>query len=94
MFFYAALLLALAQFVFFAYLDKSNFLTTMLDQVEQMLIAGQYPKAEVKATVATMRAMRPIDWALYFLSMNILTGFVVSIVIAWITKGKAANKQQ
>ncbi len=88
MFFYAALLLALAQYVFFAYLDKGSFLGTTLDQVEQMLIASRYPEAEVKASVASMRQMRPIDWAVYFLSMNILTGFVVSIVIAWTTRGR------
>ncbi|MBO4825771.1 MAG: DUF4199 domain-containing protein [Prevotella sp.] len=88
MFFYAALLLALAQFVYFAYIDKGNFLMTMLDQIEQMLIAGKYPEAEVKDSISQMRSMRPIDWSLYFLSMNIITGFVVSIAIAWVTRGR------
>ena len=32
--------------------------------------------------------MRPIDWALYFFSTNVITGFVLSIVIALITKRK------
>lgn len=88
MFFYAALLLALAQCVFFVIIDKGHFLSNMLNQVEQMLIASKYPEADVKASLTLMRSMRPVDWALYFFSMNLITGFIVSIVIAWITKRK------
>jgi hypothetical protein len=88
MFFYAALLLALVQYLWFAFVDDGTFLATALDQMRQMLLANKYPEAEVNAAIGEMKAMRPIDWALYFFSTNVITGFVLSIVIALITKRK------
>lgn len=88
MFFYAALLLALVQYLWFAFADDGTFLATALDQMRQMLLANKYPETEVNAAIGEMKTMRPIDWALYFLSTNVITGFVLSIIIALITKRK------
>lgn len=92
MFFYGALLLAVVQYAWFAFIDDGSFLANALDQMKQMLLAGNYPEQEVNAAIGQMKSMRPIDWALYFLSTNIITGFFLSVFIAIITRGKGEKR--
>ena len=94
MFFYAALLLALVQYVWFAFVDDGSFLSTTLEQMKQMLLANKYPEQEVNAAIGQMKNMRPIDWAIYFLSTNVIMGFVLSVVIAFITKRSVKVERQ
>lgn len=92
MFFYAALLLAVVQYAYFAFMDKGAFFSTSLEQARQILIAGNYPEKEINAAIEEYRSMRPIDWALYFMSMNIIIGGIVSIFIAIFTRKKNKKK--
>ena len=92
MFFYASLLLAVVQYIYFAFFDGGAFFNVSLEQARQILSAGQYPESEVKAAIDEYRSMRPIDWALYFMSMNIILGGLASIFIALFTKKKTKNK--
>ena len=94
MFFYASLLLAIVQYVYFAFIDGGAFFATSLEQARQILIANKYPENEINAAIEDYRSMRPIDWALYFMSMNIIIGGAASIFIAAITRKKSKEKKQ
>lgn len=85
MFFYGALLLTLVQYAYFAYIDNGEFFGQSLEQAREIMIAANYPKKEVNDAIAEYQSMRPIDWALYFMTMNIIVGALTSIVIALLT---------
>lgn len=82
MFFYGSILLAVAQYVFFAFIDHGSFIAGTLNQVKDLLIAGNYLESEVSEAMAYYEKMRPIDWSIYFMSVNIMIGVLVSIAIA------------
>ncbi|MBP3757312.1 MAG: DUF4199 domain-containing protein [Prevotella sp.] len=93
MFFYASLLFAIIQYAYFAFIDGGSFFATSLDQARQILLANKYPEKEINAAIEEYRSMRPIDWALYFMSMNIIIGGVASIIIAAITRKKTKENK-
>jgi len=84
LFFYAALLFAFVQWLYFAYLDHGQ----MLNWVEQTAATpdGQQALAaygldkEFDSTMAMLRSLRPIDLALNILSTNLMLGLVVSLL--------------
>jgi hypothetical protein len=98
-FFYAALLFAMAQYVYFAYLDQGYFLQMiqkMLDSPENEQILSQYAtKDAFDQMVSDMRTVRPIDLALSVLQANILIGVVLGLPIAALMRSsvKIPNNQ-
>lgn len=85
-FFYAGLLLAVAQYAYFSFMDH-GFMFDAMDRMLHTPEAGQmlqqYGMAEsVDESISQMRAMRPIDIALNMLTTNILVGMVVALPIA------------
>ena len=84
-FFYGAVLLAVVQFLYFAYMDNgyllSNF-SKMLSTEEGRAMVSQYGMTQmVEEGLAEMASIRPIDYALNILTMNIMIGFVLGIPI-------------
>ena len=84
-FFYGAVLLAVVQFLYFAYMDNgyllSNF-SKMLSTEEGRALVTQYGMTQmVEEGLAEMASIRPIDYALNILTMNIMIGFVLGIPI-------------
>ncbi len=85
-FFYASLLLAIAQYAYFAFLDHGFLMDTIekmlhSPEAEQMLKqAGM--KESIEENLAQLQAMRPIDIALNVLTTNILIGMVLGLPIA------------
>ena len=84
-FFYGAVLLAVVQFLYFAYMDNgyllSNF-SKMLSTEEGRALVTQYGMTQmVEEGLAEMANIRPIDYALNILTMNIMIGFVLGIPI-------------
>ena len=85
-FFYASLLLAIAQYAYFAFLDHGFLMDTIekmlhSPETEQMLKqAGM--KESIEENLAQLQAMRPIDIALNVLTTNILIGMVLGLPIA------------
>lgn len=97
-FFYGAVLLAVVQFVYFAYLDHGYLLSTLskiLDSPEGQHLLQQYGMTQTaNDSLAEMANIRPIDYALNILTMNILIGFVVGVPISLILQRSAVPTRQ
>lgn len=99
-FFYGALIFALAQFIYFAYIDGgtlfSNFHSIISGPEARQLIGSQASLSYIQNNLSTLMSMSPIELALNFLSTNITIGIILSIPIAFITRiigYTAPNKQ-
>lgn len=95
-FFYATLLLAIAQWAYLEFLDNGRLLGNMTRTVNSpefapVLEAYQMTKDEVLAQLTIFSETRPIDFAFTFMWMNILLGLVLSFVIALFTKRTTAR---
>ncbi len=92
-YFYAALLMAAAQFIYFQFIDNGFLLSqyeaiTQTQEFKSMLgLYGVRPE-EMKLAMDNIAALRPIDIALQFLSTNVILGFVISLPIAVMLKSK------
>lgn len=95
-FFYAALLLALAQFIYFQYLDNGHLveqIDTVLNNVEtQTLLAQSGAQQAIDEALTAFRTLRPIDLAINYLSTNIVMGLIMAFPIAACTKKSIVNK--
>ena len=86
-FFYASLLFALAQFIYFSYIDKGFFMSQMAQmfsepataQALQQMGMGQ----AMSQAVADLSQMRPIDLVLNIMTSNLLVGFVIGLPIGF-----------
>ena len=85
MFFYGAVLLAVAQFIYFAYLDNGYLLSTyskIVSSSEGRQLIQQYGMTQaVDDSLAEMASLRPIDFALNILTVNIVVGAVLGVPI-------------
>ena len=84
-FFYGGVLLAVVQFLYFAYVDNGYLLgafTKMLDSEENKQLLQQYGMEKaMDESLAEMASIRPIDYALNMLTVNIMLGFLLGIPI-------------
>lgn len=87
-YFYAALLLALAQYVYFRFIDQGyliNQYITMLQTPEYAATIKSAYGLEAKQVISllqtTTAAMRPIEIAFQFLTLNIILGILLSIPV-------------
>ena len=92
-YFYAALLMAAAQFVYFQFIDHGFMLSqyaeiTGTPEFKTMLSAYGMKPDDMKLAMDNLAALRPIDIALQFLSTNIILGLVVSLPIAAMMKSR------
>ena len=91
-FFYAAVLMAVAQYVYFAYIDQGYLLqsfTKVLSTPEAKQMMEQYDmKQAMEESLEMMGQLRPIDYALNMLTVNIMAGFVLGLPIAALMKRK------
>lgn len=92
-YFYAALLMAAAQFIYFQFIDQ-GFLISQYEAItqtkefaEMLKVYGERPD-EMKLAMDNIASLRPIDIALQFLSTNIILGFVLSLPIAAMLKSR------
>ena len=85
-FFYGGLLLAAALYVYFAFLDNGYLLgklTEMMHTEEGLQAIQAYGMQEqLNEGLRSLKDMRPIDFALNMLTINILTGFLLGLPIA------------
>ena len=89
-FFYGSVLLAVAQYVYFAFLDK-GFMVQMLSQAlaspqTAQIMAQSGMNELLSMSVQQMQSMRPIDISLQFLTTNIFLGVVLSLPIALVMR--------
>ncbi len=84
-FFYGAVLLAVAQFLYFAYMDNGYLLSTfskIVSSAEGKEMLQQYGMTQVaEDSLSEMASLRPIDYALNILTVNIMIGFVLAVPI-------------
>lgn len=101
-FFYASLLFALAQFIYFRFLDHgfliSQYNAMFASPEAKKMMEAMAAGTEIKNGINMIAAMRPIEIAFNFLSMNISIGIILSMPIAALMKStpriNSINKQQ
>ena len=89
-FFYASILLALAQYVYFAYMDN-GYLLSMFSQTVSTAEAKQALEQaglsqQVSESLQQLAQMRPIEYALNVLTMNITIGILLGLPVAAMMK--------
>ncbi len=88
---YAALLFAAAQFIYFQFIDQGylmNQYSTIANSkefIEMMQLYGITPE-DLKIGMGNIAALRPIEIALQFFTMNVMMGVFVSIPVATIMR--------
>ena len=89
-FFYAAILLAAAMYIYFAFIDNGYLLSTInqfLGTKEGKQLIELYGMADqLQANLKALSEMRPIDYAVNMLSVNITIGLVLGLPIAAIMR--------
>lgn len=96
LFFYACIIFAITQFVYFQWMDKGYFVQALT----QMMTAGDSATAlrqlgmtqMIDESIHTLQQMRPIDLALNIMTSNMLICFVVSLPVAAIMKRDRLQK--
>lgn len=85
--FYAALILAITQWAYFAYLDNgfvvNRYIGMLSDnEFQKSMEAMGYSKKTVEELVSALRELRPIDIALEMMWSNVIAGFIISLTTA------------
>lgn len=98
-FFYGSLIFAVAQYVYFAFIDGGyviNQYSKMFStpEAKQMINALFGNDMQMKRELLTMSEIRPIELALNFLSCNISVGIITSVPIAAILKRQYIKKTE
>ena len=85
MFIYASLVFALAQFVYFRFIDGGAF-TAMISESMHTLTPiyeqNGISKEQITNSIQLIQMLTPIQWAFMFLMQDIIIGAVVSVPIA------------
>lgn len=97
---YASLIFALAQYLYFRFLDNGVFLSMLTNAMN--IIAQAYKdsgltKEMMSENINMMSTMTPIQWTFMFLMQNIMIAIVISLPIAAICSrrsGKTTNIKQ
>ena len=91
-FFYAALLFALVQYAYFAYLDHGYFMQMIRnlldDPVNQQALSQYASKDTFDQMLSDMQSVRPIDLALSMLQANIFIGILLGLPLAGMMKSR------
>ena len=90
---YASLILAVAQWAYFQYLDHGLLVESYASALSDKEFVGRlesmgYPKNMAAEFAETLRKMRPIDMALQFLWSNILAGIIMAFTTALYASAK------
>ena len=85
-FFYGGVLLAVAHYLYFAFMDK-GFLLSQFSKIisaeETQQVLKQYGMTQaLDQSLQEMANIRPIDYALNMLTINISLGFILGIPIS------------
>lgn len=95
-YFYAGLLLAVAVFVYFDFMDNGYLLGKLVEVTnteEGRQVMSAYGMAdEMKQGLEELSKMRPIDYALNMLTINISTGFILGLPTAALMQRQVVRK--
>lgn len=99
-FFYASLLVAFAQYVYFEFLDQGYLMNSLSEfitsDIGRQAIKSYGMSDMISKSMEEMTNMRPIDYAINMLTMNITVGLILGLPIAAVMQQPAVNndKQQ
>lgn len=88
-FFYAALIFAVAQYLYFRFLDHGmmlQFLTAAVQQMTPIYKANGMSIKQIEDTLAMIAQLSPINLSFIFMMQNIFTGILLSFPIAFFCK--------
>ena len=89
-FFYAGVLLAIAIYLYFAFMDHGFLMGKIIETTQspegQKIIELYGMKAEMDENIKLLAAMRPIEFALNMLTIDIIAGFLLGLPIAALMK--------
>ena len=95
-FFYAGLLLAIAMYVYFAYMDGGYLLGKFMEMAEskegRQVLEAYGMAGQLKQGLQELQELRPIDYALNMLTINISAGFVLGLPFALAMQRTAVKK--
>jgi len=95
-FFYAGVLFAIVTYLYLAYMDQGFLLSQMSrvmssDEAQQAL--KQYGMTEMmNQSLSELAQVRPIDYALNMLTVNIVVGFILGVPISLILQRSQTNQ--
>lgn len=95
-FFYASLLFAVAQFVYFRFLDNGALTTMLLTSVkalEPIYKANGLSTGELQQSLTMIGQLSPLEIAFVFMMQNFFAGMILSFPIALFGKRKGGNRQ-
>ena len=97
-YFYAGLLLAVAVFVYFNFMDNGYLLeqiSRMMNTEESRQVIKMYgfTTEQMKQALEDLAALRPIDYALNILTIIISTGFLLGLPTAAIMRREVRSKR-
>ncbi len=84
-FFYASAIFALAQYVYFKFLDGGVFermLTETMQTVAPIYVRSGISQKELTDSINAITVMTPVQWAFVFMMQNLFIGAVVGLPIA------------
>lgn len=93
-FFYASLIFAVFQYVYFRYLDHGTMMNMLLSSVnilEPVYTANGMSKQELDMGVAAIQQLSPIELALVFMMQNLLFGVILSVPIALVCRRSSSS---
>lgn len=94
-FFYGGVLFAIAQYLYFAYMDNGFLLSQfskMMNSDEARQMLEQYGMTQMAAeSLQEMASIRPIDYALNMLTVNIVIGLILGVPISLIKQRTKLN---
>ena len=90
-YFNAALLMALAQYLYFQFIDGGFVISKYMSIVstkEFAALAAQsgMSKADIQLAIGNLASLRPIDIAFQFLGTNMILGVIISLPVAFFIK--------
>ena len=95
-FFYGGVLFAIAQYLYFAFMDNGYLLSQfskMVSSEEAQQMLQQYGMTEMmNESLKEMADIRPIDYALNMLTINISLGFVLGVPISLVMQRSVVKK--
>lgn len=96
-FFYASMLFAVAQFVYFRFLDNGALATMLLNSVktlEPIYKANGISTNELQQSLTMIGSLSPIEVAFVFMMQNFFVGLVLSFPIALFCQHRGKRGQQ
>lgn len=97
-YFYGGLLLAIAIFAYFQFMDNGFLLSKLMDVLNteegQQVVKAYGMADEISQSMAELAKMRPIDYALNMLTMIISTGFILGLPTAALMQRHVAVKDE